>query len=338
MNRKHILLTVTIGVVTLLLVLRFAGFKESLKALSLLDARIFLLAVAVLYSGFLLRTLRSRLLLESLSHRVSGGYLLYNIMVGWFVSSAVPARGGDLFRAYLLKDFKRIAYNDSLSVLLAERGSDILAVLGLSALFANYISSDHIPAWVLNVYLLALLSVSLLMLTLALSPQLAQQLKRLWGNAIYQRLLQFVVRLAFGLRAVVAENPSRFMASVFCTLYIWLCACTSFYLIFLGLGHPMGFAEAAFVYFTASLTIALPITPGGVGQIELVTLTLLLAVGVPKTVGVTGVLLNRLIGYWALLALSAVVTYLGGALDLLRSSKIDLPKEISASSSESQAV
>ncbi len=114
---------------------------------------IFLLAAFVIYYlSFPLRALRWRLLLENVGYTQANGVklpkfwkLVEIIFISWFANAIVPAKLGDLYRAYLLRQEAGVSATRSFGTVLAER------LLDLSVLLLLFIPSliislhSHLP-------------------------------------------------------------------------------------------------------------------------------------------------------------------------------------------------
>jgi len=57
----------------------------------------------------------------------------------------------------------------------------------------------------------------------------------------------------------------------------------------------------------ASLLTSIPITPAGLGAVELAITGLLILVSVPPDVSVSVALLYRIVSYWSLIAIGGIV-------------------------------
>jgi hypothetical protein len=91
------------------------------------------------------------------------------------------------------------------------------------------------------------------------------------------------------------------------------------WLVAISLDAPLPLPAAAFVALTVDVLAAVPLTPGGVGQIDAAYAALLALLALPiQQVGAV-VLLVRFITYWSFLAFSGLITLLGGFGSLLPS-------------------
>src|SRR6266699_4589354 len=98
---------------------------------------IFLLAAfTIYYLSFPLRALRWRILLENVGFTRENGVQLPKfwklteiIFISWFANAIVPAKLGDLYRAYLLRQETHVSATRSFGTVLAERLLDLIVLL-----------------------------------------------------------------------------------------------------------------------------------------------------------------------------------------------------------------
>ncbi|MDQ6644819.1 MAG: flippase-like domain-containing protein, partial [Chloroflexota bacterium] len=98
---------------------------------------IFLLAAFVIYYlSFPLRALRWRMLLENVGYTKANGVelpkfwkLVEIIFISWFANAIVPAKLGDLYRAYLLRQEAGVSATRTFGTVMAERLLDLIVLL-----------------------------------------------------------------------------------------------------------------------------------------------------------------------------------------------------------------
>jgi uncharacterized protein (TIRG00374 family) len=69
-------------------------------------------------------------------------------------------------------------------------------------------------------------------------------------------------------------------------------------LVFLALGYQPGFGPLAVAYGTANIASAIPLTPGGLGVIEVTLVAITVGFGAPRPTAVLAVLGYRIVNYW----------------------------------------
>jgi hypothetical protein len=69
-------------------------------------------------------------------------------------------------------------------------------------------------------------------------------------------------------------------------------------LVFLALRYQPGFGPLAVAYAAANIASAIPLTPGGLGVIEVTLVAVTVGFGTPRATAVLAVLGYRIINYW----------------------------------------
>ncbi len=99
------------------------------------------------------------------------------------------------------------------------------------------------------------------------------------------------------LRALAADPP-RLAAAIAWGAANWLLDATVLWMVLAALGHTVDPLVLFIAYAVANVLGLLPITPGGVGVVEAVLGSSLVAAGVPAHLALVGVLAWRLVNYW----------------------------------------
>ncbi|MCB0040105.1 MAG: flippase-like domain-containing protein [Caldilinea sp.] len=318
---RRVLLLLGLGLITCVLLVVLFGGEDALAAVRGADARWLALAFAVHYSSFAVRGHRWQRLLAMIGYRLGYLYTTGLLLAGWFVSALLPARAGDFMRIGVLRlDGRRhtaVPVAASLGSIVLERALDILAIVALGALFGFAVLRNEAPGWLLASYAIGLAMLLLLGVALLVAPPLLAWMRRWFGHRLWQSLVGFAEQLASSLR-VLFRQPGAGLLVTGESLYIWLCDALVVWFVTLALGASMPFSIAAFVALTVDVLAAVPLTPGGVGQIDAAYAGIFaLLPGVLFNVG-AAVLLIRFITYWSFLAFTGLVTFGAGFGELLQ--------------------
>jgi hypothetical protein len=315
LDYRRIALLIALGALTVALLVTLGGGQAALAPLAQADWRLLGLAVVIHYSGFGVRGLRWQQLLALLGYRFSWKMLTSLLLCGWFVSALLPARAGDAVRVGALRLPAgapiRVPVADSLASLVLERVFDLVAILLLGAGFGYAMMQSQAPMWVGWAYWLGIGGVGLLVGTLWLAPALFRQMRRWSSHRYWQAGLGFLDQLVASVRTV-AHQPVAALGCLVASLYIWLCDAMLMWLVVTSLAIPLSLGDTAFVALTVDVFAILPLTPGGVGQIEAVNAALLAWLGLPAFQIAAAVLVNRAISYWSFLIFSGMVTVAAG--------------------------
>jgi uncharacterized protein (TIRG00374 family) len=315
-NRRRLLWIGVLAVATLSLLLLLGDAPTTLDTVIHADWRLIGLATLIHYSGFAVRGHRWQLLLRASGYRLGYLHVTSVLLGGWFVSALLPVRLGEVFRIAALKlppkpTKPAVPVADSLSSIILERTLDISALLILSASFGYLALGANLPNWVTASYIAALLLLLAVAAALLLAPGIVGRIRTWSSNRWWIASVDFVQQTVAALRTLPA-HPRIALSTIGESLYIWLCDALLLWLVLAGVGIRMPFANAGFVALTVDISAAVPLTPGGLGQIEAVFSALLALLALAPTGISAAVLVTRAISYWSFLVFSGIVTFAAG--------------------------
>jgi len=232
----------------------------------------FLAAFLIYYASFPLRALRWRILLQNVGFTEENGIhlppfwkIVEIIYISFFANSIVPAKLGDLYRAYLLRQEIKVSVSRGVGTVLAERLLDLIVLLLL-----------FIPAIIISLHE-------------NLPSQLRLALEITLGAVILGIVALFVLRQA---REPIAKLvPTRFRGQYYhlqegmlgsfrrlpllasLTIGVWICEALRFFFVALALSLIPGnlvhiLAASVFIGLGEALLTVVPTTGGGVGLVE----------------------------------------------------------------------
>ena len=263
-------------------------------------------AFVVFYAGFPLRGLRWAMLLRGTGFRIRVADASEIIFLSWLVNCLVPAKLGDVYRAYLLKINSSVSLSRTLGTVFMERILDIfaIAILGLAAGFWSFragLPTAMQAVVAIGVGVIVLLAVALLTL-------------RNFGRRILVRLplphrvVDFYDRFEEGLFGAVGLRHLPALGVI--TGLVWATEAFRLYFVVAALGYPdvnLGISGAVFVALVASLLTAVPFTPAGLGIVEAGVLGVLtLAYGVDPIHAGTIAILDRTISVLSIILLGSI--------------------------------
>ena len=270
---------------------------------------LFLGAFGTYYLTFPLRGYRWKRLLQNAyedTHRqtvddMSVRGLTEIIYISWFVNCVVPAKLGDLYRAYLAKLWVGISWTRNVGTILAERLVDILVLSLLLPATGFIVFHDRLGQVSMILALGSGLAVVGL-IALLLMKTMSHRIRRLIPERFVQKYVSFEEGTLHSFR--------RLPAVLALTLLIWFLEGGRLQLVFASLGlHISGVPLAPMLFFalgTAVLT-TVPFTPGGLGLVEGGILGLLIYLGIPKADAAAVVLVDRLLSYYSVAVFGFVV-------------------------------
>ncbi len=293
--------TIVSIVLPLALLLLFAqalpGFKldELPGDIQQANKALLLAAFIVFYLGFPLRGLRWAILIRGTGYRLKVRDSTEIILISWLVNCLVPAKLGDVYRAYLLKINSPVSLSRTFGTVFIERILDLFAIVVLGLMFGFISFRKGLPPQVQVVFAIGVVVVIVLAIGLLTM--------RNFGRRIIVRLPlpRSVVELydRFEEGVFAAATLRSLPGLVILTGLIWTTEALRLYFVVLAMGFPdvqLGPSGAFFVALTGSLLTAVPFTPAGIGVVEAgVVGVLTLIYNVPPTEALAIVLVDRFI-------------------------------------------
>lgn len=312
---RRIVILIGLGLLTIVFLLALGGGRTALAAVAAVDLRWIGVGLIIHYSGFVVRGVRWQQLLKVLGYPLSWRYVMSLLLSGWFVSALLPARAGDLLRVALLRtatsSHPPIPITDSVGSIVTERALDMIALVVLGAGVGFTLLRTAMPGWIVAAYGSALLLLGLALVALLIAPPLLQWLRRRSKQPFWHKALDLAAQLVQSLRTL-GRFPAMTMLVLVESLYIWLCDALLMWAVLQAMAINAPLAGITFVALTVDIFAAIPLTPGGIGQIEAVNMALLALLPLPPFNLAAAVLLNRAISYWSFLIVSGMVTFAAG--------------------------
>ena len=239
-----------------------------------------------------------------------------SLFIGGFPLAVTPGKVGEVLKAVWLRQKTALPLARGVSVVVAERLSDGLAVLGLSTL-----GVITFPAyWPAFAAVLALL-LGFVIITQS-QPLATWLLQRLEALPVVGRASESLREFYLG--SHVLFKPRALFLAVSLGMLSWLGEGIGFFFILRGLGLPPDTSLAALAVFILSFSTiigALTALPGGLGAIEAsIAGMLALLGGIQPAVTATATILIRLATLWFGVALGLLVWVLKPAIVGLRRS------------------
>jgi len=270
------------------------------------DPLLVLVAFLVFYAGFPLRGMRWALLLRGTGFRIGTRDSTEIIFLSWLVNCVVPAKLGDVYRAYLLKINSTASLSRTFGTVFIERVLDLVAIasLGIAAGFWSF--RDGLPTAIQLVFAIGLVVV------VALSVGLFTM--RNFGRRIIvvlplpHRILELYDRFEEGVFGALALRQMPVLALL--TGFVWMTEALRLFFVVQALGFvdvELGLSGAVFVALIGSLLTAVPLSPAGLGIVEagvVGILTVAYGVALPEATAIA--LLDRVISVFSVIVLGSM--------------------------------
>jgi uncharacterized protein (TIRG00374 family) len=273
MSRSRLILLalgIALSAAAVVLLIRSIDFSAAMRALGRASPGWVVAGTLVTVLGYYLRALRWR---EILAPRTqpSVGRLFSATMVGFLAINTLPARLGELVRAYVLARTERIPTATVLGSLAVERILDI-AMLGI--FWALSLLVAPIPDWFRwSGYVTIGLGVAIGLVLWGLhvtrghstrwsEGRLFALLPKRLGGALSKGIP------AFGAGLQVFGRPTLMAKAAAWSIVAWVVSATVFLLVGLSLGLRVPVGAIFLLTFVVCLGISLPSSPGFIGVME----------------------------------------------------------------------
>jgi uncharacterized protein (TIRG00374 family) len=225
-----------------------------------------------------------------------------------FVDNVVPAKLGDVYGAHLAGINCGVSRSAALGSIVFLRMIDSWIVLLLAFLASLDVFSARLPrsiVWSLLGGAVIALAANTILVTFFL-------LRRALPRWLPQRVQQIIQ----GFHTGMWPRSTEILPIIGLTAAIWTLETLWIFFLTLAFGIQLGVIEAVFLTMIPLLASAFPLTPSGVGVVEMTLFACLRAVGVPASVAFSWTAVNRAIDYWLHIGLGVVLWAIRHAIGL----------------------
>ncbi|HLH72218.1 MAG TPA: lysylphosphatidylglycerol synthase transmembrane domain-containing protein [Chloroflexota bacterium] len=281
----------------------------TLRVIGSANWRLYFAAFVVYYCAFPVRALRWRRMLENTGYRrqeLPGLLVLGEIIfLSWFVNGLVPAKLGDVYRAYVLRQRSIISGSKGGGTIVAERLLDLAVMLVLLGIAGLLSFRGRLPSTVLTVIefgfaLVLVAGVGLLMM---------RRLEPLIRRFIPARFQMLYEHFQDGTLGAFGHYPELLGL----TLLAWGIETARLYLVTQAIGVALSpnlalnLLMVMFIALGEALLTAPPGTPAGLGYVEATIVGALVLLHIPQTVALSIALLDRSISFLSIVVLGFFV-------------------------------
>jgi uncharacterized protein (TIRG00374 family) len=228
--------------------------------------------------GYLGRFLKWQLYLDELDVRI-GWQDSARVFFSGLSMAITPGKVGEVLKSYLLLRQHKVSFCRSAPTVIAERLTDLIAMLVLASVAAHAV--DYGKTIILVGTVMAV-GIIVLLQWRRLATAVLHWLDRIPFLADKAQLFSDMYESAYRLNGGVL-----LFKAVFISILAWLCECIALYCILLGFGIEASLQVAMFVLSLASIAGGLSMLPGGLGVAEGSMIGLLVSCGVDFS-GATG--------------------------------------------------
>lgn len=281
-------------------------FREVWTEMRQANGLILLVAFVVYYSSFTVRAKRWEVLLGNVGYSRERGYNMPStaglgeiLYLSWFANCVTVARLGDAYRGYMLKRAAGVSFAVTMGTILAERLVDVGVLAGMMAIAALVAFRGALPQAV-EFALLGGVAITVVGLVGMASMR---RFRPLVERFLPTRLSRVYSNVEEGVTGSFRRVPFLIALSVIG----WIIEGSTLYLTAAAVGVPLSVAGAIMAALASSLLSTIPFSPSGLGFTESGTVLLLTSYGMETTPAAAVVLLSRVINYWSIVGLGAIL-------------------------------
>jgi len=294
------LISTLIPLVLIAIAARGVDWDQAARALGRSQASYVALALLVYYATFPMRAWRWASLLRTGGAAIGWRDLLRILFIGWFVNCIVPAKLGDLYRSYLVKQRFGVSLSRTVGVVVAERLLDLIVVFVL-LIVGGYVAFGRTVVPDLRfVYgtgsALLLVIVAGLVGVYVVAPRIARffpaEVRRI-GRLFREGVLH-------SFRALPIAAPL--------TLLIWAAEALRLFFVLTALGLDLPLSGVVFVAVATSLLTTVPLTPAGFGFVEIAMVYVLTeGFGLAQTDAIAVAVVDRAVSVLSVIVIGGIV-------------------------------
>jgi hypothetical protein len=290
-------LGILLSVLLLAFTLRGVDFGDVAQALRASSIPLFLLATIVGTLIFPLRARRWKTILSPIDDQIPFGPLWRSTAIGMMVNNVVPARAGELARAFALtRERPSIPFSASFASLAVDRLFDAFVVLSLMLVAmldpafprGEHVAGQLVAHWVtlgamaaalflVAVYLIVFFPRAIVTVYQALARRVAPRLEQRGADVL----------LAFASGLSVLRSPRRFVAVLGWTIAHWVANAFAWWIACKAVGIAVPFSAMFVLQGLIAIGVAVPSAPGFFGVFEALGREGLGLYGIDPTLAVT---------------------------------------------------
>lgn len=297
---------VSFGLAIAIMVFMFRGMdidiRDSLRQIRRANVPLFLGALLSYYVTFFIRGYRWKMMLGDAGINEKNGYSIPGLtgmfqifVMSWFANSVLPARLGDAYRSFLLKQRAKASFGISFGTILAERLIDLVVLVTVLLLSGLVVFGTHTPDKTEQAFVAGGAVVVIGVIGVGALWILRDQIDRFMP----QRIAVHYRKVRDGLFDALKRPIPPAMISVL----LWLCDGLRVYLVAWSLGQHISYPAAIMVALISALVSIIPFTPAGLGFVETFMVTALTQIGVPGNSAAAIALLDRVVTYLSLIVI-----------------------------------
>ena len=290
MKRRGLITLVLLPVVVFIGLALYGDFSDLLGQISAFPVQYWFMALGLALGNYVVRFARWHYYLRLLGIKIGTGASAVVFMSGLGMVMT-PGRVGELAKSYYLKEKLDVPVARSSAAVIAERVTDLVAVLMLSLWGLALIPFGWVVA-------LAVIGVFGVFMLLVVSPWGSDRLLRL---PLPRRWRPFLTTSRDAFQQVFSLKP--LMVAVLLGMVAWLMEGCALWLVLQGLDATGSLGQAVSIYAVATMLGAITMLPGGLVGTEGGMIALLQQIDLSKTQASTATVIIRVCTLWFAVAI-----------------------------------
>lgn len=281
--------TVGIAISILFLYLAIKGIAWQNVGKVLKEASYFFILPAILihFISFLLRAAKWSMITSKIK-KVKTLELFPLVTIGLAMNNILPLRAGEFGRIFLLSKKFDISPVDAGITIVLERIFDIVGLIGVVLIFI------HLHKWPGMVNILISSATIFIVLFLVITPLLLYYSKTILSLSIINKYLDIPIFSKIATQILGAKDTYfkfhdiKLLLSIsLLSMCLWVLEGLSYYVLSFVFNMHISLVDFIFVCAIVNLSSAIPSSPGFIGTFEFFTTTLLIFLGVSKTLALS---------------------------------------------------
>ena len=239
-------------------------------------------------------------------HMLGIGDSLKTIAISYSLNKVLPFNSGDIARSKIMENYTEVeSHGEVLGLVGLERASDILVLSATASISLMTFLS------VSNIFLTSL-PIALIISGMYFLRKFENSLVSLIDASSSAMPFNVGEHVKDGLRSFNGVSSGKLLLVFILTGIRWLVNIAGFYIIISSAGISLGVAQVAALTSLMSLVASLPITPAGLGAVEVSATGLLISFGLSTAESGTAVILTRSAGVLLMGIIGLIVLSLEG--------------------------
>jgi uncharacterized protein (TIRG00374 family) len=268
-KRLGLVLSFLISVIFLILAFKKVNAREIGQSLLNANLSYFVIAVLLTFFTFFLRAIRWQILLNPLK-KLPLPLVYHATMIGFTCNYLLPARIGEIIRAYLIGARGNMSKSSALATIIVERVLDVFILSFFTAAIVIFFS---VPAWVKKIgTIISILNILIFIILVGMHKKrtiflkIIEKIFAIFGEKIKERTKTLFSAFIEGLN--ILDNPINLLLVTVLSFAIWGISGLFFYALFFSFPIRLPLYAAFLDMIILTFGILLPSTTGFIGTFQ----------------------------------------------------------------------